>query len=145
MLLLSLLAHRTCSPATAGASSIGGQTECKCVCVHHFNHWLSASKDAHLSRQTSDTGSSSQKKKKEKTNTVYFITCKWKMSFVNKWPIYFPSHQWTRGTWFIFSVLEAMEWKGRERECDKGGEERAPAAFMSCGENHQKNFRCLTE
>lgn len=36
------------------------------------------------------------------------------MSFVNKWPIHFPSHRWTRGTWFIFSVLEAMGWKKGE-------------------------------
>ncbi len=43
--LLSLLAERTCSQATAGASSRQGQAErvcvcvCVCVCVHKSNHY----------------------------------------------------------------------------------------------------------
>lgn len=60
------------------------------------------------------------------------------MSFVNKWPIYFPSHQWTRGTWFIFSVLEAMEWKREGGQWKWGG--WTPAAFTFCANNHRKSI-----
>lgn len=122
VLLLSLLAERTCSPATAGASRTQGQTEHKCldmcVCLHWSNHYdrLPANTPiCHDKRVTQEgrwmgrqTSSYSQKKKEEEggeggekkknNNTVYFITWKWEMSFVNKWPIYFPSHQWTHGT-----------------------------------------------
>lgn len=117
---------------------------CVFVCALVQSAWPLATEHTHLSRQTSDTGRKAdgvanlQLQPEKKATQCTLLPGSGKMSFVNKWPIYFPSHQWTRGTWFIFSVLEAMEWKREGGQWRWGG--WSPAAFTFCANNHRKSL-----
>ena len=106
VLLLSLLAERTCSQATPGASSRQGQTErkCVCVCVHQSNHYdcllpnTPICQDKRVTQQARRELQPKKEEKKQHKTQCTLLPGSGKMSFVNKWAIYFPSHQWTHGT-----------------------------------------------